>query len=401
MKNRLNKSLKLFALPLLVATTLNAATYDETYRVTDLNKSIEKNDNQFMDGTFQEIIRYDMIWFDGDEIDEDSKPILDEAIEKIKEYVEASKIVKVTVIGHTNRATDDKNELSIDSDTYANGIQNWFRYSMDTNESLDMSKAFANTVEDVMVDAGIDNKILFVEYRGGVDTAYTEATTEGRDLSNRVMITIYVNKPVDIDSDKDGVFDRFDRCPATPRGSKVDKNGCPIDSDKDGVLDYKDKCPNTPKGVMVDTKGCPLDSDGDGVVDYKDKCPDTPKGLIVDPNGCPVKSTLKLNFKPNSDKILKESHPEVQRFAKFLKKNPAYSAEIIGHTDSIGKAVVNMKLSQRRAAMTKKALVAEGIDASRLTTRGRGELDPIESNMYKAGRKVNRRIEVKLSFKKK
>jgi len=87
------------------------------------------------------------------------------------------------------------------------------------------------------------------------------------------------------DSDKDGVSDKKDKCPDTPTGVVVDKNGCPVDTDGDGVADYLDKCP-TVKG-LVSLNGCP-DSDGDGVADINDKCPDTPKGWKVDATGCPL-----------------------------------------------------------------------------------------------------------------
>jgi len=100
-----------------------------------------------------------------------------------------------------------------------------------------------------------------------------------------------------IDSDSDGVADYLDKCPNTPRSVKVDKDGCPIDSDNDGVADYLDRCPRTPRGVKVDAKGCPLDSDGDGVADYLDKCPGTPKGVKVDATGCLVCQDIeKLNL---------------------------------------------------------------------------------------------------------
>ena len=94
-----------------------------------------------------------------------------------------------------------------------------------------------------------------------------------------------------VDSDGDGVPDYLDKCPETPKGVKVDKDGCPVDSDGDGVPDYLDKCPGTPAGVKVDKDGCPLDSDGDGVPDYLDKCPGTPAGVKVDKDGCPAKTT--------------------------------------------------------------------------------------------------------------
>jgi len=87
------------------------------------------------------------------------------------------------------------------------------------------------------------------------------------------------------DSDMDGVSDKKDKCPDTPAGVVVDKNGCPVDTDGDGVPDYLDKCP-TVKG-LVSLNGCP-DADGDGVADINDKCPDTPKGWKVDATGCPL-----------------------------------------------------------------------------------------------------------------
>jgi opacity protein-like surface antigen len=65
--------------------------------------------------------------------------------------------------------------------------------------------------------------------------------------------------------------------------------GKPKDQDKDGVPDMLDHCSDTPRGAKVDEDGCPLDSDGDGIYDGLDKCPDTPLGVKVDANGCPMK----------------------------------------------------------------------------------------------------------------
>ncbi|WP_162932404.1 OmpA family protein [Solimonas sp. K1W22B-7] len=92
------------------------------------------------------------------------------------------------------------------------------------------------------------------------------------------------------DSDGDGVPDRKDKCPNTPKGVTVYSDGCPVDTDGDGVPDYLDKCPGTPKGTAVDAKGCPADSDGDGIPDSLDKCPGTPRGVMVGPDGCPIDS---------------------------------------------------------------------------------------------------------------
>ena len=96
------------------------------------------------------------------------------------------------------------------------------------------------------------------------------------------------------DKDHDGVWDKIDMCPETPRGVAVDSVGCPLDEDHDGVPDYLDHCLGTPKEAIgfIDSVGCPLDSDGDGVPDFGDWCPNTPveaRGM-VDIYGCPLDS---------------------------------------------------------------------------------------------------------------
>ncbi len=89
-----------------------------------------------------------------------------------------------------------------------------------------------------------------------------------------------------VDSDGDGVPDDKDTCSGTPKGAKVNAQGCELDGDKDGVVDRLDKCPTTPAGRTVNAEGCELDGDGDGVVDALDKCPTTPAGRTVNAEGC-------------------------------------------------------------------------------------------------------------------
>lgn len=148
-----------------------------------------------------------------------------------------------------------------------------------------------------------------------------------------------------------------------------------------------------PKPVVA----APVDSDGDGVFDPQDKCPGTPKGFKVDADGCPVKATLHLHFATDSNKVDAEGTAKVKEFASFLKDSPAYKASIVGHTDSTASEKYNQKLSEKRAHTVKEMLVKEGVEASRLTSSGKGESQPIATNKTKKGRAENRRIEVELS----
>ncbi len=148
-----------------------------------------------------------------------------------------------------------------------------------------------------------------------------------------------------------------------------------------------------PKPVVV---AAPIDSDKDGVFDPQDKCPATPAGFKVDADGCPLKATLHLNFATNSNKVDAEGTAKVAAFANFLKDSTAYKASIVGHTDSTASDAYNQKLSEKRAEMVKNMLIKDGVAAERLTSEGMGEKMPVASNKTKAGRAENRRIEVEL-----
>lgn len=67
---------------------------------------------------------------------------------------------------------------------------------------------------------------------------------------------------------------------------------------------------------------------------------------------------------------------------------------VTGYTDSVGSDTYNLKLSERRANTVRDALVADGIAADRITTRGMGESNPVASNDTAAGRAQNRRVDI-------
>jgi OOP family OmpA-OmpF porin len=79
---------------------------------------------------------------------------------------------------------------------------------------------------------------------------------------------------------------------------------------------------------------------------------------------------------------------------KVLRDNRTLHVVIEGHTDSVGSDAYNQKLSERRANSVRDYLVRQGIDSSRITTRGYGESRPIASNATPEGRAQNRRADI-------
>lgn len=236
--------------------------------------------------------------------------------------------------------------------------------------------------------------IKFMERVAGVGkcgfSVRADALKTGADMADFVK-KVFLSEL--LDSDGDGVYDKFDRCPDTPAGVRVDGKGCPLDTDGDGVYDYLDKCPNTPTGVKVDMKGCPLDTDGDGVYDYLDRCPNTPKGAKVNAQGCWILGGV--IFDTGKWNIKSSFHPRLNGIVTVLKNNPALKVEIQGHTDNVGRAAFNMKLSESRARAVMEHLVENGINPARLTAQGFGFTRPIADNGTPEGRTQNRRVELK------
>lgn len=257
---------------------------------------------------------------------------------------------------------------------------------------------------------------------------------------------VIAKKPKPGDRDGDGIIDAEDACPDVPGPPNTDAklNGCPLDGDidGDGISDSRDSCPNVPEdkdgyldddgcpdpdndGDMVldwpthadkcadqsedpdgfeDNDGCPEpDNDKDGVADLDDQCPLDPGP--ADNKGCPkkpalvvvtssqIKITQQIHFEFNKSKIKPDSFPILNAVVEVLKENPDLTLEIGGHTDNVGGAAYNKKLSQDRADSVRAYLISHGISASRLTARGYGMDVPIDTNTTEAGRAKNRRVE--------
>ncbi len=135
-----------------------------------------------------------------------------------------------------------------------------------------------------------------------------------------------------------------------------------------------------------------IDSDGDGVYDKDDECPDTPKGVIVDSRGCWVVKGVTFDYKKWD--IKEAFNSNLSNIVDVLQKNPDMRIRIEGHTDNIGSMKYNINLSQKRAQAVKNYLVEKGINESRVSVVGFGFKKPIAPNDTEEGRALNRRAEI-------
>lgn len=110
--------------------------------------------------------------------------------------------------------------------------------------------------------------------------------------------------------------------------------------------------------------------------------------------GILVKFDSGILFDTDKSDLKPAAQANLQNLAASLQKNQNTNILIVGHTDDTGSDSHNMDLSVRRAESVKSYIVADNVAASRLTTSGKGEAEPIADNTTTAGRAQNRRVEI-------
>jgi len=101
-----------------------------------------------------------------------------------------------------------------------------------------------------------------------------------------------------------------------------------------------------------------------------------------------------LEFATAKDIIKEESFASLNELAGLMARKPNWRLKISGHTDNLGKAATNLKLSQKRAEAIKNYLVSKGIPADRFKVEWFGSKKPIADNKTETGRQKNRRVEM-------
>ncbi len=103
---------------------------------------------------------------------------------------------------------------------------------------------------------------------------------------------------------------------------------------------------------------------------------------------------LNILFDTGKSTVKTESEPIIEQIYLLLNSNPSLQVSIEGHTDNVGNAESNKKLSEARAKAVMNALITKGITKERLSSVGWGQEKPVADNRTEEGRTKNRRVEI-------
>ncbi len=104
--------------------------------------------------------------------------------------------------------------------------------------------------------------------------------------------------------------------------------------------------------------------------------------------------TMRGTFEPGKSEIKADQTFAADRVVELAKEFPEFKLAIEGHTDNQGRKDANLTMSQNRAQAVLSYLAAKGIDASRMSSTGKGDTEPVADNRTREGREQNRRVDI-------
>jgi outer membrane protein OmpA-like peptidoglycan-associated protein len=117
-------------------------------------------------------------------------------------------------------------------------------------------------------------------------------------------------------------------------------------------------------------------------------------GIVNNGNNLTVTLPQDVLFATNSTAVSSAAQANLSALARSLQQYPNSTVNVIGHTDDVGNAAFNFDLSQRRAQAVSAVLMNNGVTPMRIRSIGRGEDQPIATNLSAEGRQMNRRVEI-------
>ncbi|MBE9475885.1 MAG: OmpA family protein [Proteobacteria bacterium] len=120
------------------------------------------------------------------------------------------------------------------------------------------------------------------------------------------------------------------------------------------------------------------------------------KGTTIRNTGSELIVTLPegITFDVDSTYVRESFRPEIAKIANNLQEFSDTTVDVVGHTDSSGRAEYNQALSADRARSVTGILTGKGVNSGRIITYGRGETAPVASNDNEHGKAQNRRVEI-------
>ena len=157
------------------------------------------------------------------------------------------------------------------------------------------------------------------------------------------------------------------------------------------VVSMSEPIVKLPEVVKVVEQPSP-DLDGDGVLNEQDRCPTTPTGVAVNKQGCWVLG--KIFFLFDKAHVQAKFTKELDQMVDYLLAHEELNVELGGHTDSTGTEAYNNDLSVKRSMAVMEYFRKKGVGSLRMKSFGYGMMQPDTDNSTKKQRSLNRRVEV-------
>lgn len=198
-----------------------------------------------------------------------------------------------------------------------------------------------------------------------------------------------VYEDLDLNRDQDNMVDTLDQCDNTVKDPTTNLYGC-ADTPPAVLVGYPHTDDSEFSPYIIPEAAAPVPSN-----DGMDGSEQLEQNRFTDDIDSLI-SALTLEAKPNSDFVTEDAKNQLAVYTSSLLLHPQVSIVIEGHVASDNDTQENLDLSKRRAEIVKEFMMARGIPEHRISVIGKGGREPLISNSTSAGRKQNRRIEIRI-----